>query len=159
MAERIYEIKISLDDNITGESPIAGDDKPSDTDKGKNKDKLKAKATALVAYGIVKSFATQIVNDRVSKVELRTGSRDLQERANFINGIAQKGLSFAENIGTGAFFGGGWGAAIGLAVSVAQTGLDLVQKQEELNLRRALENQSLQLNYIRAGASGSRRYE
>ena len=146
MAERIYEIRISLDKKRKKKSPVAGDNKPSDTENSKNSELLTEDAAAIVTYATVKSFATQIVNDRVSKVELRTGSRDLQERANFINGIAQKGLSFAENIATGAIIGGGVGAVIGLAVSVAQTSIELGQRQEELNLRRALENQSLQLN-------------
>ena len=158
MAERNYSITIKYK-APSSESPIAGDNKESDTEKGKgllSKQGAKTFATAMVAYGKVKSFATQIINHEVSMVELRTGSREMQDRANFTNEMIQKGVGILESVGTGALVGGLPGALVGLTLSAMHTAIAYQQKQETINLQRTIENVSLQQNFIRAGAKGSR---
>ena len=111
----------------------------------------------MVAYHAVKSFADQIVNHRISTIELRTGSKELQERANFINNTVQKGLGVAESMFMGAAVGGLPGAIIGTVVGLAHTAISYTQAQNTINMQRTLENVSINMNTIRAGAGSSRR--
>ena len=160
MADRTYRIEISVDNLQESKSPIAGDNKQSDTEKGKGaltKKQAKDFGTAMVAYGKVKSFATQIINHEVSIVELRTGSRELQERANFTNQMVQTGVGILEGAVSGALVGGLPGFIAGTLLSVTHTVIGYTQKQDTLNAQRNLETASIAMNNIRAGANGSRR--
>lgn len=144
------------------DSPIAGDNKKSDTEKSKgllSKEDAKAFAAGMVAYGTVKSFATQILNHEVSLVQLRRGSNELQERANFINQMAQKGLGIMESVVGGALVGGVGGALVGLTLSATHEAISIAQKQQTIELNNTIENIGLNMNVIRAGANGSRRNE
>ena len=154
-----YQITINAKGGVQKTSPIAGDNKASDTEKTKgllNKEQAKQFAAGMVAYRQVKSFATQILNHKVSTVQLRRGSNELQERANFMNQLAQKGVGVLEGALTGAMIGGGIGAIVGVTLSVAHTAIGVAQAQQTLELQNTLENVGLNMNYIRAGASGSR---
>lgn len=162
MENRNYTITIKTDSlSSGGKSPISGDKKGSDKDKSSggllSKDGAKAFGKAMVAYSTVKSFATQIVNHEVSMVQLRTGSNELQERANFTNQMIQKGVGILEGGVAGALVGGLPGFIIGTSLSFLHTMISYGQKASELNTQRTLENMSIQQNYIRAGANGSRR--
>lgn len=160
MADRTYKIVISAENLQDAKSPIAGDNKSSDTEKGKGlltKEGARTFGKVMVAYGTVKSFATQIANHEVSMVELRTGSREQQERANFTYQLAQSGMGLLEGAIGGAMVGGLPGFIIGTVLSVAHTAIGYAQRQDTLNMQRDLENSSLGMNYIRAGANGSRR--
>ena len=112
--------------------------------------------TKLTAYHTLKSFALQQINYEVSIVELRTGSRDMQERANFYNSIVQKGLGIVEATAVGFKMGNLPGALAGLMLSTAHTAIGYAQKQNTINLQQTLENRSLEMMRIRAGALGSR---
>lgn len=156
-----YSITIEVGGNIENDSPISGDKgNKSDTEKGKgllSKQGAKTFAKGLVAYHTLKSYTDQIVSHHVSTVELRTGSRELQERANFMLDITQKSIGIAESVLSGAMVGGIGGAAVGLLIGFAHTAISYQQKQQTLDLQETLENQTLRMNYIRAGAGGSRR--
>lgn len=162
MADRNYTITIKIDgeSSARSQSPIAGSTKQSDTEEVKKYSFEKDASGALkklVSYKAVKSFATQIVNHEISQVELRTGSRELQDRATFINETVQRGLGIVEGVALGAVAGGPIGAVIGALVGVTHTAISYAQRQDTLNLQRSIENASIQMNYIRAGANGSRR--
>lgn len=159
-----YSITIEVSGNVSSESPISGDKTGgSDTEKGKNivtKDSLGGIAKKLISYHTVKSFADQVISHEVSMVELRTGSREMQERANFMLGMSQKVVSVGESMVTGALVGGPAGVAVavmGMALNIMQTAISYQQKQQTLNTERTLENQTIRMNYVRAGANGSRR--
>lgn len=157
-----YEITIKTDRVSGGNSAISGANSDSDTAQGNgllSKEGAKAFATGMVAYRTVKSFATQIINHEVSLVELRTGSRELQQRTSFYNEIAQKGVGILEKMAFGAFVGGGVGAFIGLTLGTTHELIGYAQNQQRIDTERNIENQSLQMQYIRAGAGGSRRNE
>ena len=159
MAERNYTITIKYKDVKSSRSPIAGDNAESDTNKGKgllSKEDAKVFGKAMVAYGVVKSYATQIVNHEVSMVELRTGSKELQERANFANQVGQQAVSIVETTATSAMVGGWVGAIVGFVMSLGHTVLGYVQNQNRIDTAKSIENRSIQFNYIRAGANGSR---
>ncbi len=140
-------------------SPISGDKGESSTEKGKGiltKEGAKAFGKAMVAYGVVKSFATQAINHEVSMVQLRTGSNELQGRASFINEVAQKAVNFGESIVAGALVGGVGGAIAGGVLSIMHTAIGYMQNQERINTERSLENVSLNMRFVRAGANSSR---
>ena len=161
LERRNYTITIKADSLSGGKKKaVAGNDKDSDTENRKgllSKEGAKAYAKGLVAYHTVKSFATQIVNHEVSMVQLRTGSNELQERANFTNQTIQKGIGVLEAGITGAMVGGLPGFLIGTTLSLVHTITGYVQAQDRINTARTLENVGIDMNYIRAGASGSRR--
>lgn len=157
--DRHYIITIEGDNVQSNRSPIAGDNNQSDTAKSKGlltKEGAKNFATFMVAYRTVKSFVNQIATHEVSMVSLRTGSNEMQERAQFTYEMIQKGIGVLEAVGTGALVGGLPGALVGLTLSAAHTVIGYAQNQDRINTQRTLENQSIQLNYIRAGARGSR---
>lgn len=154
-----YSITIKAENLSNKRKAVAGSNNDSDTDDRKgllSKEGAKVYAKGLVAYHTVKSFATQIVNHEVSMVQLRTGSNELQERANFFNQIAQKSVGILEGAFTGAMVGGLPGFVVGTALSLMHTAIDYGQRVERLNTERSLENQSIMMNYVRAGANGSR---
>lgn len=152
-----YTIIIKSDGGGNSESPVAGDKSDSGKSGGLlSKEGAKTFAKGMVAYRAVKSFVVPAINHEVSLVQLRTGSNELQERANFISDVVQKGVSAAESIAVGALVGGLPGAIVGLVASTAHTLIGYSQKQERLNLERNLENESLRRNIVRAGASNSR---
>lgn len=157
--KRHYKITIKNNTGGDNNSPIAGSNSTTDTQKSKgllSKEAAKTYGAVMVAYGTVKSFTTQIINHEVGKVELRTGSREQQERANFINSTVQKGVGILETMAGGALLGGLPGAIIGTMLGTAHTIISYAQRQDMLNTQRSLENRSIQMNYIRAGANGSR---
>lgn len=161
MENRNYTITIKTDSLSSGnKSPIAGDNKGTDKEKSGggllSKDAAKAFGKAMVAYSTVKSFATQIVNHEVSMVQLRTGSNELQERANFTNQMIQKGVGILEGGVTGALVGGLPGFLIGTTLSLMHSVIGYGQAVNRLNTERTLENQSIMMNFVRAGAKGSR---
>lgn len=157
--ERTYSFTF---ENRTGDSgspsPVANSSTPSNEQrKGLlTKEGAQAFAKGMVVYRTVKSFATQIINHNVSMVALRTGSNELQERANFTNTIAQKGVGILEAVGAGALVGGLPGALIGLTLGAAHTIMGFQQAQQRLDTQRTVENVGLMMQNIRAGANGSR---
>lgn len=164
--DRNYSITIEVNGMEKGESPIAGDNKPSDTEKASggsiNKIQAKTLAATLTAYHTVKSFATQVINHEVSLVSLRTGSNEMQERASFINENVQTAVGVGESLIAGAIAGGPVGAIIalgGVALNVGHRVMAIAQKQETLNIERSIEKETIQKNYIRAGAKGYRSNE
>ena len=163
---REYSITIHIDGEVasTGTSEaVAGASTPSSTATAKASATKGATTTspagimkAMTAYHTLKAFAVQEINYQVSTVELRTGSKDLQEKANFTNQIIQKGISILETTAVGAVMGGLPGALAGLALSTAHTAIGYAQRQSTLNLQESLENRSIEMMRIRAGSLGSR---
>ena len=115
-----------------------------------------ALATSLVAWNTIKPYITQQINYRVSLVELKTGSREMQEKANFFNQTIQKGVGLAESIGVGSLLGGAPGAVVGAAVDATRSIISYYQKVNMLNLQDTLESRSTELQRIRAASLGSR---
>ena len=155
--DRTYVIRL---ENATGsqpDSPIANDssEKPS---KGLlNKEEARAFMKGYVAYKTVKGFASQIVSHEVSMVQLRTGSNELQERANFQRQVGSRALSVLEQgVMMGLVTGNVGGFVAGVFIGGAQQLIEWSQNQNRINTERALENQTIMRNYIRAGAQGSR---
>lgn len=161
-----YEITIKLDNSGGGRGAheaISGTTAPSPSATASSGQasqggggSLKTALGAVFSYATIKSFATQQINYGVSITGLRTGSNELQQKASFYNQIAQKGLGIAETTLAGFAVGNVPGALIGLAVSTTHTLIGFGQAQNTINLNRTLENRSLEMTRIRAGAQGSR---
>lgn len=154
-----YEFVIRKEGSKSKTNPIAGSSSSSDNErKGLlSKEGAQAFVKGYTAYKTIKSFGTQIVNHQVSLVELRTGSQELQQRANFINQLVQDGLGIVESIAVGAALGSLPGALVGLTLSVAHKAIGYSQAQQTIETKRDVETVSLMMNYIRAGANSSRR--
>lgn len=156
-----YSITIEVKGDIEKkQSPISGDKTQSDTEKSSgilNKEQAQAFRKGLVAYHYGKAFTDQIISHKVSTVELRTGSKDLQDRANLMLDVSQKLVGAGESVFTGLMVGGGMGALVGLVTNLLHTAISYSQKQQVLNMQETLENRSIQTTFIRAGANGSRR--
>lgn len=112
--------------------------------------------TGMFAYRTIKSFVVQQINYQVSTTALRTGSNELQQRAEFQNQLIQKGVGILESTVIGLKLGSLPGALIGLSLSTAHTLIGYGQNQNTLNMQKVLENRSLELTRIRAGAQNSR---
>lgn len=112
--------------------------------------------TGMFAYRTLKSFAVQQINYQVSTTALRTGSNELQQRAEFQNQLIQKGVGILESTVIGLKLSSLPGALLGLSLSTAHTLIGYEQNQNTLNMQKVLENRSLELTRIRAGAQGSR---
>lgn len=150
-----YEIIIKNAGGGGTESPIsAGADIGDKTPKSSNNNLGALKK--VVSYGFAKSLIVKAVNHEVSLVELRTGSNELQQRADLYNGIRQQAFGIVEMAVLGGGIGGIGGAVVGATVGLLNTVIGIAQRQDTINLQRNVENISLQRQYVRAGARGSR---
>ena len=161
MANKEYKIVLTnLTDGSGGNSPISNDNNQTSTEEAKSggflsKSQAKAFMGGMVAYHQVKSFATQIVSHEISVISLKTGQNELQQRAQLYENVGMRLLGAGESILVGAAVGGLAGAVAGLTLSMAHTAIDLMQKQQDIDLKRQLQSVALHANIIRAG--GSRR--
>lgn len=163
--EVVYKIVLTNDtqgNNVADKAGGAGGIKKatqqSDEPKGQTNKKTSAKKAfkKIFLYTGAKSVGSNIVSGRVLTVQLRTGSSDAQQKAEFWYNAGQKAWSFGESVITGALVGGGIGAAIGAVFSVINSGIDMVQTYERLNLQKQLEDTTQTMNMQRETVSGSR---
>lgn len=107
-------------------------------------------------YSAIKSFVTQGLNYNVSTVQLRTGSHEAQQRANFTYSMALQGLGVVETIAGGGLVAGTGGAAIGLIAGIYGAQIQWLEKQNTVNMQNHLETYQQNLAAQRATYSGSR---
>lgn len=161
MEQHRHEIVIKSSDLAKKKTPISGSKTDTDQEKASggllSKEDAKTFMAGYTAYKQAKNFATQIVAHNVSMVELRTGSRELQERANFQLQVRQQVIGVAETALTGLAAGGLPGATVGTLIGVVNTAVHYIQRAEEINLKRSIENRTIETNLVRAGTGGSRR--
>ena len=127
-----------------------GGEKPQETED------LKPKVKAFTAYKAVKSVGMTLYAHNVSTTELRTGSREAQQRASFNYRVANKIVSATEAIAVGGGIAGVYGALMGLTYSVIQTSINYAMQANRLNLQNSLETISRDMGTQRATISGSR---
>ena len=157
MENNVYKFIITDETQESQNSPIAGQTpSASSSPSTNNKNVSRGQLSGLVAYHKIKPFVMQGINNEVAKVQLRTGSNRLQEKASFINQVAQTAFNFVEGVAIGAKVGGVPGAVVGAVLSTAHTLITYVNNQSVIDLQRSVEQEGLYLNYVRAGAQGSR---
>ena len=160
--DRTYVIRLEngTSGSSQGISPIAGDN--SETPKPKqhgllSPESAKTFMAGFVAYKGVKSFTQQVVSHEISLVQLRTGSNEMQQQANFAYEVVNTAVSMAEVGITTALVTGNLPAAGLMAVTTLATkGVEWIKNQDRINTAKSVENQTIQRNIIRAGATGSR---
>ncbi len=155
-----YEIIIKNDAVESSTGAVAGQEKDQE---GKSPVIGNAKSAAFfagahVAYSKVKPWVNRVVSHQINLVELRSGSREAQAKAEFTHQIISGGVDIAESALSGLLIAGGnpVGAFIGLGVGIISKLVDITQRQQVLDTQRALENVSIGQNIVRAGARGSR---
>ena len=153
-----YDIFLrNLSNEETGNKAIAGS-QSTENSKPKSKttpgqDALKG---GLVAWQKAKGWINKVASHELSMVELRTGSTEAQQKADFIYQLANEGIGTVESALMGLAIGNVPGALIGIGTDLLGKVVSYSQKADKLNTSRNLENESIQRNYIRAGARGSR---
>lgn len=108
------------------------------------------------AYGIAKSAMSKIVTHTINTVSLRTGQTEYQQRLQFQYEIASRGFNILESVVVGAMVGNAPGAILGAATSLGSALHDLYNRSDTLRISRNLENISIGLADIRAGARADR---
>ena len=106
-------------------------------------------APAAIAMQIGRS----VIQGELSRVELRTGYSTLQERINF---AMSKGQMLLGGIIGGATVGGPVGAVVGGMTVMLGQAIEFTQNQITLDLNRSIENISIGMANVRAGAGGDR---
>lgn len=165
MADRRYEFTIEMKGETGNKTnPIAGSSKTESdsalakgTSLGGNKIKAAGKVlTAVTVYSTAKNMAKQAVNHEISMVEMRTGSKELQQRASLNMQVLQETASFAGKAGV-AFAANPVLGGLVVGAEIAQSVVSYNQTMDRINTARTIENIGLGMNYVRAGANGSRR--
>ena len=98
-------------------------------------------------------IARSVIQGELSRVELRTGYSTLQERINF---AISKGQSLIGGIVGGAAVGGPVGAVVGGMTVMLGQAIQYTQNQITLDINRSIENISIGMANVRAGAGGDR---
>lgn len=155
-----YQIEINVNDSDSSVSAVANTDKAPSPKDQKNPF-TKELAVMGVAYHTAKSFATQVIKyEVVDTVQIKTGSKEMEQRAQFAYSIGEKAFNLVESAAIGwVVTGNPLGALAGAALSGLHTAIGYIQAQNTINLNKAVEGVSLDMNLMRAGGGGSRRNE
>ena len=125
-------------------------------EKPKEEESTKSTIKAFTAYKAIKSVGMTLYSHNVSTTELRTGSREAQQRASYTYSVVNKLVSTTETIAVGAYVGGIVGALVGLTYSAIQTSINYALQANRLNMQNSLETISRDMGVQRATVSGSR---
>lgn len=147
-----YTIDINIKNVATDKKVVAGDN-----GKDEPKDSFDGTAMALgtfVATQAIKPFLKSAINFAASNVELTTGSSGLQEQVDFAMQFVNDATGLVSTTAAGLALTGGTpiGAVIGFAVGVAQKGIEIVNKQRQINLNKAIEDRQIAYTQSRLGA-------
>lgn len=102
---------------------------------------------------------SRVLNFAVSNVQLITGSTEIQQKVNFAMQLANYGVQTMSNVATattfatGAGLSSGAGVAIGIGISIAQIGMNYVEKKAQLTINQIIENRRMEQLRSRAGYS------
>lgn len=114
----------------------------------------------LYGYKTIKSTVNQIATYEHSQVELRTGSRERQQRATFAYEMVSSAYSVVEGAVAGGMLGGPAGAATGAVLALinqlTSKLTSIITTNATLNTERQLEDISRNLAAQRVTVSGSR---
>ena len=115
----------------------------------------------LLTYGAVSSIVDKVASHNHSLIEIRSGSKELQQRTTYQYNLAK---SFVNSVATGAIsgatVGGPGGAAVGAALAIAMQGVSFgvnyVQQTSVIAENKRAESIQRQSTIQRATVSGSR---
>ena len=149
-----------IQDSLGGETTQSGGkEKLSNAEKAGNL--LTKKMLGLVSYGAVTSTINRVWSHHNSLIEVKTGSREQQERQTYIyNNVSSLVNSTVGGAMAGASVAGlpglAVGAAIGLVSSITNYGINYAMQTDVISKNRQLEDVTRQLSTQRVTISGSR---
>ena len=156
-----YEINININGNVNDIQTGGGKTTSAVSQSEQTNKTLKSLGKYIVAQSI-KPMIQQTVGYVTSNVELYTGSRSQQQKADLImEGVslgtqaysnAMGGVALATSIGMSA----GAGVGIGLALTAVQIGMDLLFKHLRLQEEKRQEDRQRDYLYSRSGMAYSR---
>lgn len=149
-----YHIRVSYDAG-EDESPVAGH-KQEKTYGEKSQQSLEKGIKGLVSFDAIKQTAQTIIGHSVSTIELRTGAAEYEQQVQFTYDRISEGITAGVLIGGGIMTGNLPLVAIGLVSTAANKLLNIIMKQDTINLKRNEEDVGIRLQNIRAGTSGRR---
>lgn len=160
MADNEYVIILRNDTSSgSSSSPVAGDNTRNDgavakpSSAGKDRGLLTA---SLVAWQKVKPYVNTFVSHEINMVQVETGATEYTQKLQFAQQVAGSAISTLESVAMGAAVGGWVGALAGLATDLISKTVNITIKQDEINRMSIAEQKSINLNFIRSGAVGSR---
>lgn len=142
-------------DGLQQKDPVAGG-KSKMTEAEKKQAKFEKALIGMVSYPSIKGTADKIINFGISQVNLTTGAAEYQQRLQATYNIASSAADTIYSTIMAGVIGGGWLAALNLAKEGLSALINIGQKQMELNNKSSLEDISINLSAIRAGARGGR---
>lgn len=107
----------------------------------------------VASVGFAMQAADMMVTHQINTIEARTGNSRLQQQCNFAYSTAKSLIGATVS---GAMMGGVPGALIGLSSAIIMQGVQVAMAQQQINIARSVEDVSLSMARIRAGASGNR---
>lgn len=177
MAERQFIIRIENNTNnggagqkVGGAGGIKNKTGGSTAKKGSKSvsgamDNLADRLTKMLAPAAIinggKRIIDQVVNHNIGLIEVRTGSKEQQQRTSFVyntvSGFVGSGANGAlAGYAIGGPVGAGIGAVLGLAKQGASMGINYLIQTDILAKQRALEQMQQNLSAQRVTISGSR---
>lgn len=172
MAERQFVIRIEntaqvkAGEKVGGAGGISKKSQTKTQESGNGMGKFLAKQmgvplTGLAAYTTVRKITGTIISHNNSLIEVRTGSREQQERTSFIYNTASGFVDSAvTGAAAGAMAGGPVGAAAGAVIGIVKQGIsmtvNIAKTADLLAKQRTLENITRDLQTQRVTTNGSR---
>lgn len=163
-----YHIYIHLDDLQSNGSAMAGNGSASTgTDSsgsgGSGVDagtaKIANKLKSMVSFTAIKSTADQLINYRISTINLRTGATEYEQRTSATFSAISQGVGAGMALIAGGIAAGPAGvvvAAMGIAANAIQKAIGIQQRHNTLALEEGIENVSIGMQNVRAGTIGRR---
>lgn len=153
-----YHIYVHLDGG-DATSPIAGDrtaESASVSYGEKTEARFEKGLKKLVSFSAIKNTAQKIVNVQTSTINLRTGASEYEQRVQKVTNGVFDGIGTAGALAVGAATGNLPLVAITVATSLFDKLFGVIQRQTEINYKRDVENVSIRMANVRAGAGGRR---
>lgn len=152
-----YHLYIHLDDEGgVNKSPVANKEQSSDGGNADSDEGIKKLVGGVAVYKTMKSFATQMISYTVGTIELRSGTKEYQQKMQFLYDVGMGIFNVVEGAILGGKVGGAPGAVIGAVVGMASTAISYAQNQNTIYLNQAIENVSILQNNVRAGTANRR---
>lgn len=147
-----YEIVIKIREGA-GDGALASPT-PSAQEKEPN---YAAKLSNMLASKTIEAGLKRVVSFAVNNVQLVTGSSEIQQKVNTAMQIANYGSQTLSNVATATTYAAGLGlssgagVAIGVALSLAQIGMDYAERSAQLRINQIIENRRMEQIRSRAG--------
>lgn len=110
----------------------------------------------VVSVAAAAKFADTLISYDISRVSLRTGAQQYEQKLQFGYSMLKKGIGVVGATVAGAKVGGIAGAVAGFVASTMYQVVGYFQRVETLKTEKSVEDIGIGLMNVRAGTSGSR---